>query len=388
MQDELNQPLPGRPKRAPARVAPAAAWVGRLALVAVAAGAAAVYWRDAHAPQTDVAVIPFDAIEAAPAPPAPAPSPTVAQAKVFPPPPPEGGVSVMRGGQSGHTPQIIEVAEALGNRLPPAPDKRVTEPSKYGALPRVGVDGTRPADVYARPFTETAVTRGAPRIAVFVGGLGLDPASTQTAIARLPAGVSLGIAPYGNDLPGAAERARTTGHEVWLQAPMQAVAGADPGPHTLKVESGEAENRESLHWLMGRFAGYVGVAGYLGGKFTADADALSPVLAEVARRGLLYLDDGGAPVSKAADLAPSLDLKAARADIVADGSAEGIDAALARAEDIARRKGSVLVTATALPLTLEHVARWAQSLEGKGFALAPVSSMAGARPDRAARAGP
>ena len=59
-----------------------------------------------------------------------------------------------------------------------------------------------------------------------------------------------------------------------------------------------------------------------------------------------------------------------------------------RDKDIARRKGSALVTATALPLTLDHVARWAQGLEAKGFALAPVSTMAGARPDRAARVGP
>ena len=48
----------------------------------------------------------------------------------------------------------------------------------------------------------------------------------------------------------------------------------------------EAENRDSLHWLMGRFTGYVGVVNYLGGKFTADARALTPALAEIASRGL------------------------------------------------------------------------------------------------------
>jgi len=307
------------------------------------------------------------------------------------PAPTEGGVSVVRSGSqsapNARSPQIIEVPQALG-RLTPAPDRRLTEPSKYGLLPRVGADGARPADVYARPFAETPLTRGAPRIAVFVGGLGLDAATTQGAIARLPAGVSLGLAPYGGDLAHVAENARAAGHEIWLQAPMESVAGADPGPHTLKAGASEADNRESLHWLMGRFSAYVGVVNYLGSKFAADADALTPVLAEISRRGLIYLDDGAAPLSRAADLAPSLDLKAARADTVADGPPDAVDAALAHAEEFARRNGSAIVTATALPLTLDHVARWAQGLEGKGFALAPVSALIVARPARAAKGDP
>ena len=58
---------------------------------------------------------------------------------------------------------------------------------------------------------------------------------------------------------------RNAGHEVWLQAPMEAVVGADPGPHTLE-HGREAKRRtsDSLHWLMGRFVGYVGVVNYLG----------------------------------------------------------------------------------------------------------------------------
>ena len=388
MRDELSEPLTGRRKPPPfwRRFAPVAVWTGRLLVVAAALGAAALYQRGAFEPmKPQLAVIPFEAIKTV----EPAPPPVVEAAK---PPPADGGVSIVRSGgaatPSSRSPQIIEVPEALANRLSPAPDRRLTEPSKYGPLPRVGADGARPADVYARPFAETAMNRGAPRIAVFVGGLGLDSATTQGAVSRLPAAVSLGVAPYGGDLAHVAESARAAGHEIWLQAPMESVAAADPGPHTLKTGVSEAENEDSLHWLMGRFPGYVGVAGYLGSKFTSAAEAATPVLAEISRRGLIYLDDGGAPLSKAADLAPSLDLKAAKADVVADGPPDAVEAALARAEDIARRKGAALLTATALPLTLDHVARWAQALEGKGFVLVPVSSFAAGKPARAARTDP
>ena len=296
-------------------------------------------------------------------------------------------VSVVRNGASGapaaNGPQIIDVAEALGRQA--ASDERLTEPSKYGFLPRIAADGARPSQVYAHPFAETAMTRGAPRIAIFVGGLGLDPDTTDAAISRLPAAVSLGLAPYGLDLSRTAARARGAGHEIWLQAPMEGVAGPDPGPHTLKTQASAAQNEDSLHWLMARFVGYVGVANYLGAKFTADPAAVSPTLAEIARRGLIYLDDGSSALSKVGDLAPGLNLKAGRADVIAEGD---IDDALARAEDIARRSGSAIVVASALPLTIDHVARWASALANRGFALAPVSALVEARPNRTAGASP
>jgi polysaccharide deacetylase 2 family uncharacterized protein YibQ len=386
LRDELNEPLGRAPKPPPVsvRLRPLARWGGRLVVAGLVVGAGALYWRITTPRPAQVAVVPFDAIKTVVA--TPAPSPTIEPVKVFPPP--DGGVSVVRNGVSapdGHSPQIIDVAEALGRQSAARADRRLTETSKYGLLPRIAPDGVRPSDVYARPYAETAMTRGAPRIAVFVGGLGLDAKTTEAALSRLPPGVSLGFAPYGDDLAHTTANARATGHEIWLQAPMEGVAGAAPGPHTLKVAASEAENADSLRWLMARFTGYVGVSNYLGAKFTADPASVSPVLAEIARRGLIYLDDGSSAQSKAGDLAPGLGLKEGRVDIVVDGD---LNDAFARAEDLARRRGSAVVFASALPTTLDSVARWASGLESKGFSLAPVSALVAGRTDRTAGANP
>ena len=60
---------------------------------------------------------------------------------------------------------IIEVPQARGVALAPAPDPRLVENSRYGLLPRIGDDGARPADVYARPVgTSSALKAGAPRV--------------------------------------------------------------------------------------------------------------------------------------------------------------------------------------------------------------------------------
>lgn len=389
MRDELNQPLGQGPRRPPrsTRWRPAAVWGGRAAAAALAVAVAAITWRAATPPPAEVATLSAEAVATVIATPAATATPAPAAATVYPPAA-DGGVSIVRNGgpglPSGHSPQVIDVAQALGRQPGPALNAALIEASKYGPLPRVGANGARPAEAYARPFSETPLTRGAPRVAVLVGGVGLDARMTEAAISRLPGGVSLGFAPYGADLAHAAAQARGAGHEIWLQAPMQGVSGADPGPHTLTIAASEGQNQDSLRWLMSRFAGYVGIENYLGAKFTADTSALSPTLAEIARRGLLYLDDGSSAVSKVADLAPGLDLKAGRADVVADGGPEAIDAAMAQAEDIARRRGSVILVATALPATLDRIAPWAQGLADKGFVLTPVSTLVTAKPNRAA----
>jgi hypothetical protein len=304
------------------------------------------------------------------------------------------GVKVLRG-HSAKAPgsMIIEVPEALGLRLTPAPDRRLVEKSRYGLLPRIGADGARPADVYARPpLLSEKLPAGAPRVALVVSGLGLSESGTMDAIERLPGAVTLAFAPYGPDLERDATRAREAGHETLLQLPMEPFdfPANNPGPHTLLSGAAATENIDNLHWLMTRFAGYVGVMNFLGAKFTADPAALTTVLGDVAARGLLYLDDGTSPRSLARDVAAKLNLRAGGADVVidADPSPQAIDAALIKLEAQARANGLAIGVAAALPVSVEHVARWAHSLEARGLALIPVSAVVSRGPGPAAQATP
>jgi hypothetical protein len=115
---------------------------------------------------------------------------------------------------------------------------------------------------------------------------------------------------------------------------------------------------------------------FLGAKFTASEDALRPVLKEIAERGLVFLDDGSSARSIALDIAARMRLESVRASVVLDAqsSARAIDAALARLEEIARRDGIAIGTATALPLSVDRIARWAGSARGRGITLVPLSA--------------
>jgi uncharacterized protein len=304
------------------------------------------------------------------------------------------GVKVTRaGGAAAPNALIIDVPEALGVQLAPAPDKRLIEKSRYGLLPRVGADGTRAAELYARPvITAGKLRAGAPRIAILIGGVGIGAESTRGAIHTLPGAVSLAFAPYSANLERDANDAREAGHETFLQAPMEPIGypADNPGPHTLLTSQSPAETIDNLHWLMARFTGYAGVTNFLGARFTASSDALAPALNEIAQRGLAYVDDGTSPRSLARDVAGGLKLPETGVDVVidADQRPQAISASLTRLETLARANGSALGGAAALPATIEQIARWTPLLEARGIALVPVSAIVGRAPGPAARAEP
>jgi polysaccharide deacetylase 2 family uncharacterized protein YibQ len=294
----------------------------------------------------------------------------------------QSGVKVVRpGGARAPGALIIEVPDALVVHLSPAPDKRLVEKGRYGPLPKIGPDGSRPSSIYSRPAVlEGNLKASAPRIAIVIGGLGLNAASTNHAIAELPSPVTLAFAPYGDELASQVARARDVGHEVLLQLPMEPFdyPANNPGPHTLVSSPDATQNLDSLSWLMSRFTGYSGVTNFMGGKFLGEEGALGSMLREIGNRGLMFVDDGSSPRSLAQALGPNYSVPIVKADVVIDVSTrpEAIEASLGRLEALARDKSLAIGSATALPVTVEHVSRFARALEARGIALVPVSAAA------------
>ncbi|SFG35193.1 hypothetical protein SAMN05192565_10256 [Methylobacterium gossipiicola] len=284
------------------------------------------------------------------------------------------GVTVVRAGgaQAPGDAVVIRVPDAGPPKLA-ALDPRLAERGRYGNLPRLGEGRTRVLDVYARP--DPGVT--GPRIAILLTGLGIGQTATASAITKLPPEVSFAFAPYASDLERTVARAREAGHEALLQVPMEPFdyPDSDPGPQTLLAAARLPENLDRLSWAMSRFAGYIAVVNYMGAKLTSNAAAFEPMLREIGGRGLGYVDDGTSPRSVATALGAKVKIPNAQAEIVLDAlpRPEAIDRELARAEAQARAKGLVLVSATAMPMTIDRIVRWSRDLEARGIRLVPVS---------------
>jgi polysaccharide deacetylase 2 family uncharacterized protein YibQ len=270
------------------------------------------------------------------------------------------------------------VPEAIeGQPLSTQPVARVSEKTRWGLLPRIAADGTRPLDVYARPTPR--LPQATPRVVLVVGGLGISQTSTQEALRTLPPDVTLAFAPYGASLDRWMQKARSDGHELLLQVPMEPFdyPDNDPGPQTLLVGAPTDANTDRLMTLLGRLTNYVGVINYMGARYTADPTALGSTLAELTRRGLMYVDDGSSSRSIGEAAARTARTPFARADVVIDEVArdDAIRARLAQLEQVARTKGLAVGTASALPISLRNLQPWLQSLDGRGLVLVPVSAV-------------
>jgi uncharacterized protein len=325
---------------------------------------------------------------------APAPETTASVRQAIPPPVApadqiDGRSEVKVTGGSGGLPKplIIDVAQALGVELAPAPDPRLIEKSKYGLLPRIGADGARPIDVYARAAISGPGSKASgPRLALVVDGFGLSAEGAGSAIANLPGAITLAFAPSGTAVEQQAAQARAAGHETVLQAELDDFphSTSDLETHALDTAASDVKALDRLRWQMSRFTGYVAVVSDSGGKFMADWQNMPPVLKEIADRGLGYLD---APTGGGAQDPPTLSpIPSARADLVLDANAtpDALDASLSRLVGLARQRGSAIgvVSATGDIARLE---RWANGLDSKGVALVPLSALMSAPPNPSAQ---
>ena len=259
-------------------------------------------------------------------------------------------------------------------------DQKFLEMSAHGAIPTIAADGVRPADAFAQPVKALPGKPDAPRIAIIVGGLGVSDSATADAIAKLPGAVTLGFMPYGSDVAALAGRARARGHEVLLQVPMEPFdyPDNDPGPQTLLTSLTPQQNIDRLYWLMSRFQGYVGIAGAMGARFTASEPSFAPVLREAAKRGLIFVDDGANPRSLAGRIAGANNLPFAKADVTIDAvpTASEIDHALGRLEMAARERSIAVGISSGLPVSIDHIAKWAKTLADHGVQLVPITAVA------------
>ena len=256
------------------------------------------------------------------------------------------------------------------------PDPDLVEDSAYGPLPIRDASGRRPFDVYAGATDG----RPGPRVAIVIGGLGISQSGTFAALKTLPPEVTLGFSPAGNSLQRWMRDARRKGHELLLQVPLEPVGYpvVDPGENTLTVAEASAGQFDALYASLGTISNYVGIMNYMGGRFTGDPAAMEGLVAELGRRGLMYVDDGSSQRSLARDTAQLEHVPAAVANLTLDSVQDPgeIRAQLDLLERMARADGQAIGIASAFDTSIATVAAWIAAARGRGIDIVPVSTLA------------
>lgn len=350
-----DEDAPRRPKP----VALLAATGAVIAALGGIAGWAALFGQDAAREWS--AAVPVAMVPVAP-PPAPAPPAPAA--------PPAAPPAMAAGGPP------VSAAPNAEFPLAPAPVMGLVEESRFGPLPRIGEDGRKPWQVYARPFP---ANDRRPRIAIVIADMGLSGVTTMNGLQKLPAAVTLSFVPYAERLDNWIERARTKGHEVMMSIPMEPVTFPrdDPGPNALLSGMSHERLIERLDMSLGKGAGYVGITTTTGSKFTTRPDVMAPVIEAVKQRGLLFVDAKVAPRSVGASMAEAAGVPRAWVDRMIDRDlARGaIDDQLKELENIARTQGAAVGLGYPYPSTIERINLWITGLQDRGLVLAPVSAV-------------
>jgi len=274
-------------------------------------------------------------------------------------------------------PVLID-AQRIGQdpRVAAQPNEALLEDTPQGRLPVISTDGSRPMDQYARPWSGARGTR----IAIVVGGLGLSQTGTQNAIQQLPASVTLAFAASGNSLQRWMQEARRNGHEILLQVPFEPYdyRPDDSAPGMLLAGASAKENLTRLHEAMGRITNYTGIMNYQGGRYLADVKAVEPVLRDLSKRGLLFLDDATSAQSKSGTVSKALNLPHAFADLTLDGQLQN-DAILKKLDElerIASRKGAAIGVASAFDESIQAIRQWSDAATQRGIEIVGVAALA------------
>lgn len=262
--------------------------------------------------------------------------------------------------------------------LPPPPSRQqamsaLLAPS--APVPSVA-SGGRPAWLrYAvAPLKPVA---GRPMIAIVIDDMGVDHRRSEKVVG-LKGPLTLSWMTYAENLHAMTELAHRRGHELMVHVPMQPLSRSyDPGPDVLEVDLSAEEIRRRLRWGLSRFDGFVGINNHMGSRFTANAAGMGVVMEELKARGLLFLDSLTTQNSVGGELARRYGVPLATRQVFLDNEMKvpAVAAQLAHTEALARKFGAAIAIGHPHDATIEALTAWLPTLEAKGFALVPVSTI-------------
>jgi polysaccharide deacetylase 2 family uncharacterized protein YibQ len=205
-------------------------------------------------------------------------------------------------------------------------------------------------------FSSGAVTLQASELAIVIDDVGYNLNRAERILA-LPVELTLGMLPFAPHAQLIAERAHQSGREVILHQPMEPLVTRRIEPGTLQasmtVETFDRQFAESLSQL----PQVAGVNNHTGSLLTSQRIPMEWLMANIAERGLYFLDSRTTPHTVAESTARDWAVPTIRRDVFLDHiqSSASLEAAFERSLAIARRQGHAVVIAHPHTITLDFL---------------------------------
>ncbi|MCR6653361.1 MAG: divergent polysaccharide deacetylase family protein [Cellvibrionaceae bacterium] len=256
---------------------------------------------------------------------------------------------------------------------PPPPPQVSAQPVQL--LPPAPVPSFSPLPPMPAPATLSDNTIAQPSIAIIIDDLGEQWQAGKRVLA-LPGDITLAVLPFTHYGDRLVELAAQQGREVMLHAPMEPLS--HPAWHEgLRRGMTQTELRDALAAMLEALPQARGVNNHMGSALTQERERMDWVMAELAGRGLYFIDSRTTPSSQALTSAQDHAIPSARRDVFLDNirTEDAIEQQFRTLLRLARERGQAIAIGHPYPETLAFLERVLPQLGDLGVRLVPVSQL-------------
>ena len=215
-----------------------------------------------------------------------------------------------------------------------------------------------------------------PHIAIIITGLGLKKTTTESVLQEIPQTFTLALSAYGDY-----SQFDNISNNILLEIPMEtdSFPQQDPGPLALFDERPWVENVDRLKTITDNDISYVGFINAYGHRFLENEKNANQLFNWIHNQGKAFTVTSSIEQPNLNDMADSIKLPFMIIDMDLDDPprTENILKQLSRLEEIAKKNGKAVATASSYPATLEILKKWSKNIQERGIRLSPITKVIG-----------
>jgi len=215
-------------------------------------------------------------------------------------------------------------------------------------------------------------------VAIVIDDVGYDGRLAKQFL-EIEGALSFSVLPHSTYSKSISRRVNEAGRDLLLHLPMEpkGYPEVNPGVGALLTEMTEVEIVQTLRKNLDSLPNVKGVNNHMGSKFCESEQKLIPVMKELKRRGLFFLDSRTTTGTRAYTVAQKFHVPAAERNVFLDNiqNSQAIRGQLKRLIQLARLKGGAIGIAHPHEATLTVLRVEVPKLPAKGVELVPVSQL-------------
>ena len=190
------------------------------------------------------------------------------------------------------------------------------------------------------PSRKPAYFGKAPMIAIVIDDMGINRKRTAD-ISSLKYPLTSSFLTYGYDINKQIDLSVSSGHEIMLHAPMEALGKVDNAPDVLTTSMSINEIKKNLQAMLNKIKNIKGINNHMGSKLTQDKERMQAVMEVLKNNDLFFLDSKTSSQSVADEIAKKMGVKHAARNVFLDNTndKEYILKQLALTERLAHKNG-------------------------------------------------